>query len=154
MWVTLRRVYSRRKRTTVADHQHTTAPIIIRYPIDSGCSKFGLTPDGGGTAPEISKTSVKNVGRYRQEVQGIHKRRTHSLTSGAQRGTLRSLDRPGLAFPRENRRLNGGYGMASMCQVRAARRFLAFPEVVMHYDRPILKVVAFLDQSHHLCLLQ
>jgi hypothetical protein len=55
----LRLLYSRRKTNRVATTQHTTPATIIRYPTESGCSKFGSTPGGGGIAPETS-ASIKN----------------------------------------------------------------------------------------------
>jgi hypothetical protein len=92
MRITLRLVYSLRKTNSVANAQHTTLAIIMRYPIESGCSKFGSMPGGGGITPEISWNSGEIIGPRGHQVQDIHRMCTYSHHCGVSRGTPRSLN--------------------------------------------------------------
>lgn len=55
-------VYSRKITTTLANGRKTAVTITRRYPIDSGCLKFGRTPGGGGKIPVASSIVANGIG--------------------------------------------------------------------------------------------
>jgi hypothetical protein len=67
----------RKERTKLTSGRKIAVTITRRYLLDSGCSKFGRTPGGGGKALTISALVAKGIGFMVSLFNKSNKRLSH-----------------------------------------------------------------------------